>query len=92
MMKSGDELYIEGNVLNAVFNGKKYSLVRFSKKFENVIANFRVQGYYPKSAKIRFIVAWTGEGDSEETVLIFPRFVLGGDASLLGLGLFGQIT
>ena len=37
MLKSGDELYIEGNDLNAVFNGKKYSLVRFSKKFENSI-------------------------------------------------------
>lgn len=77
MMKSGDELYIEGNVLNAVFNGKTYSLVRFSKKFENVIANFRVQGYYPKSVKIRFIVAWTGEGDSEETALILPEVCFG---------------
>ncbi len=77
MLKSGDELYIQGNILNAVFNGKTYSVVRFSKKFENDMANFAMQGYYPISAKIRFIVAWTAEGDSEETALILPEVCLG---------------
>jgi hypothetical protein len=34
------------------------------------------KGYYVKSAKINFIVAWKGKEDAEETAVILPELVL----------------
>ena len=76
-LKSGDELIIRGNELYREQNGKFYPAAYFSKKFRDDIANLASQGYYPKKAKIRFIVAWKGENDETETAIILPEVYFG---------------
>lgn len=31
------------------------------------------KGYYPKSAEVRFVVAWKGEEDTEETPIVLAN-------------------
>ncbi|MGN0604749.1 MAG: RecQ family ATP-dependent DNA helicase [Oscillospiraceae bacterium] len=76
-LKSGDELIIRGNELYREQNGKFYPAALFSKKFRDDIAKLANQGYYPKKAKIRFIVAWKGENDETETAIILPEIYFG---------------
>lgn len=76
-LKSGDELIIRGNELYREQNGKFYPAAFFSKKFRDDIARLASQGYYPKKAKIRFIVAWKGENDETETAIILPEIYFG---------------
>ncbi|MGN0587678.1 MAG: UvrD-helicase domain-containing protein, partial [Oscillospiraceae bacterium] len=72
-LKSGAELLIRGNELFAEHDGKFYPAAYFSKKFREDAAKIARLGYYPLKAKIRFIAAWKGEGDEEETAIILPE-------------------
>ena len=76
-MKSGEELIIRGNILYVLRNGKVYPVVCFSKKFKDEIAKMLEQGYCPTKAKIRFIVAWKGKEDTEDTAVILPEIYFG---------------
>ena len=76
-LKSGEELIIRGNILYVLRNGKVYPVVCFSKKFKDEIAKMLEQGYCPTKAKIRFIVAWKGKEDTEDTAVILPEIYFG---------------
>ena len=53
-------------------NGKLTELLRFSNKFIKYINKIISEGYVPCDAKIRFICAWRGKGDTEESAVILP--------------------
>lgn len=75
--KSGEELIIRGNTLYMLRNEKIYPVVCFSRKFKDEIAAQARNGYYPIKAKVRFIVAWKGKEDVEETAVILPEIYFG---------------
>lgn len=72
-MKSGDELIIRGSELYAEYSEKYYPAAHFSKKFRDKIADIAKLGYYPAKAKIRFVAAWKGENDEQESAIILPE-------------------
>lgn len=75
--KSGEELIIRENTLYMLRNEKIYPVVCFSRKFKDEIAAQARNGYYPIKAKVRFIVAWKGKEDVEETAVILPEIYFG---------------
>lgn len=75
--KSGEELIIRGNTLYMLRSEKIYPVVSFSKKFIDEIEAQARNGYYPINAKVRFIVAWKGKEDVEETAVILPEIYFG---------------
>lgn len=76
-LKSGDELIIRGDTLYVMKNGKIYPVIHFSKKFKEERDKMAEQGYFPTKAKIRFIVAWKGKEDTEDTAVILPEIYFG---------------
>lgn len=54
-------------------HGKPYPLVRFSRKCIGRLQKLMNSGYYPYSAEVRFIVAWKGKKDTEESAVILPN-------------------
>ncbi len=59
---NGDYLYHDGN-----------AIVRFSNRFKETIQKYKTLGYEPYTAKIRFIVAWRHEGESEDIAVVLPN-------------------
>ena len=51
--------------------------VKLSQKCQQQLADLGKRGYRIKNAEIRFIAAWKGEDDTEETAIILPTLYLG---------------
>lgn len=47
-------------------------VVCFSRKYVGKMAKLKAKGYEPDSAKIRFVVAWKGRDDTQESVILLP--------------------
>ena len=62
--------------LHALTNGMPMPVVRYSKAFRDRLQRLTDRGYRPYSAKIRFILAWKGKEDAEETAIVLPDIVL----------------
>ena len=62
--------------LHAWVNGKAMPVVRYSKAFRERLKRLTDRRYRPYSSKIRFILAWKGKEDAEETAIVLPDIVL----------------
>lgn len=75
-LRSGDALQLEGEYLYAVIDGKLVKVLKFSKAFKDKLESLKEKGYEPSSATIRFILAWKGKEDENETAIILPDLCL----------------
>ena len=57
------------------------SVAALSQKMRNELQKKHEQGYQVQAASINFIVAWRGEGDTEEWAVLLPEIVLQKDIS-----------
>lgn len=75
-LRSGDNLQLEEDHLCAVVNGKLLRVIRYSKAFKEKLDLLKGKGYEPSSATIRFILAWKGKEDENETAVALPDLCL----------------
>ena len=75
-LRSGDILQTEENNLCAVIDGKLVKIVKYSKAFKEKLDNLKEKGYTPSSAAIRFVLAWKGKDDENETPIVLPDLYL----------------
>ena len=71
-LRSGEPLTADGPYL--VINGRR--IIKLSHKCQEQLSVLAKRGYTIKNAEIRFIVAWKGENDTEETAIILPTLYL----------------
>lgn len=69
-LRSGTKLKPDDAYLSAELNGRVVHVAKFSKAFYEIVGNLKEKGYEPSSAEVRFIVAWKGEDDAEETPIL----------------------
>lgn len=69
-LRSGMRLSVHGSELLCEWNGKVYSVLKFSAKCNEEIKRYALKGYKPVYARIRFICAWKGKSDEEECAVI----------------------
>ena len=75
-LRSGDVLQLEEEHLCAVINGKLVKVIKYSKAFKEKLDFLKAKGYEPTTATIRFILAWKGKDDENETAIILPDICL----------------
>lgn len=71
-LRSGTELYIDGEFMCAKIENKTVRVLKFSKACISRIEELEKKGYHPYGGAVRFIVAWKGEGDDTQTAVILP--------------------
>lgn len=69
---SGHHMIVKGHSMYIDDNGNLTELLRFSNKSIKYINKIISEGYVPCDAKIRFICAWKGKGDTDESAVILP--------------------
>ena len=69
-LRSGDHLSIRGNRLFVMVSGKLQPVLQFSAKCRDDIKKLSDSGFLPYDAVIRFICAWKGKEDKDETAVI----------------------
>ncbi len=79
-LRSGDRLSFdkpfEGPYLTAEIGGKTLRVAKLSSKCLARLQELAQKGYRPHAAMVRFIVAWKGKEDTEETAVVLPDLVL----------------
>lgn len=71
-LRSGDVLQVEDEYLSAVVDGKIIRVIKYSKAFKERLDGLKAKGYRPSFATIRFVLAWKGKEDENETAIILP--------------------
>ena len=61
---------------NGCLSIRKIPLIKYSKSFKDRLLTLEKSGYHVHEAQIRFILAWKGENDSEECLIILPDITL----------------
>lgn len=74
--RSGDILQLEEEHLCAVIDGKLVKVIKYSKAFKERLDFLKAKGYEPTAAAIRFVLAWKGKNDEDETAIILPDLCL----------------
>lgn len=69
-LKSGDHLSVKYNRLYAQANGKVLPVLQFSSKCNENVKQLIASGYISYDSVIRFICAWKGKEDTEESAVI----------------------
>ena len=69
-LRSGTKLKMDDVYLVAELNGRDVRVAKLSKAFVETLEKLKDKGYSPKSAEVRFVVAWKGEEDTEETPIL----------------------
>ena len=69
-LRSGTKLRLDDVYLVAELNGRDVRVAKLSKAFVETLEKLQGKGYSPNSAEVRFVVAWKGEEDTEETPII----------------------
>lgn len=69
-LKSDMHLTVRGSRLYVQMNGELKSVLQFSSKCSERINQLISSGYTPYDAAIRFICAWKGKDDKEESAII----------------------
>ena len=69
-LRSGTKLKLDDIYLVAELNGRDVRVAKLSKAFVETLEKLKDKGYSPKSAEVRFVVAWKGEEDTEETPIV----------------------
>jgi ATP-dependent DNA helicase RecQ len=72
-LRSGQPLCFDDGYLRLPSGGK---VACISNKIREELQGWAEKGYYVKSAKINFIVAWKGKEDVEETAVLLPELML----------------
>lgn len=75
-LRSGDALSISDNLLRAKMNGREIPIAKFSRAFSEKLLQLQTKGYRPEKAHVNFVVAWKGEEDTEETLVVLPTLYL----------------
>ena len=78
-LQSGMHLFVKGNRLFIQSNGKLLPVLQFSAKCNDDVKKLISSGYTPYDAVIRFICAWKGKEDTEETAVILADVYFHGD-------------
>ncbi|MCD7755421.1 MAG: RecQ family ATP-dependent DNA helicase [Firmicutes bacterium] len=71
-LRSGRPLSVSGEYLSADAGGRTVRVAKLSRSCRETLQKLLRSGYVPQSANIRFIVAWQGMNDTEETLVILP--------------------
>lgn len=71
-LSSGMKLTVENNRLYTHTKYGTFSILQFSKKCYEKIKEIIAEGYAINYAKIRFICAWKGKNDEDESAIILP--------------------
>ena len=69
-LRSGKELKVDDVYITAELNGRDVRVAKFSKSFVEKLQNLKQKGYSPVVGNVRFIVAWKGDEDEEETPVL----------------------
>lgn len=69
-LRSGMHLTVSGKQLFTNLNGKLFPVAKISKDWNIKISGLISSGYTPYDAVIRFICAWRGKDDTEDTAVI----------------------
>lgn len=69
-LHSGAELYLDGEYLSAEVENRTVRVAKYSKACLARIEELLKKGYCLHGAKVRFIMAWKGEADDDETAVI----------------------
>lgn len=69
-LRSGTALKIDDVYLSAELHGRDVRVAKFSKTFVEMLEKLKNKGYAPTSSEVRFIVAWKGEEDDQETPIL----------------------
>lgn len=75
-LQSGMPLDFDGIYLTAVIEGVKRKVAKLSQGCVKMIEELSSKGYSPVSAKVRFIVAWKEDTDTEESAAILADLYL----------------
>lgn len=71
-LRSGSTLFLSDAYLLAELKGRRVPIAKLSKACRDRLQLLRQRGYIPCSANVRFIVAWKGKEDTEETFIVLP--------------------
>ena len=71
-LRAGMPLVWQKEYLCTDTGGKLTQVARFSKAFIENLNQLEKKGYAPLSASVRFVVAWKGQEDTEETPVLLP--------------------
>lgn len=69
-LHSGSPLQLDQQYLTAQCNGKPFRAAKLSQACTARIEELRKKGYRPVSAEVRFLVAWKGREDEQETAVL----------------------
>lgn len=75
-LRSGTKLKMDEVYLTAELNGRDVRVAKLSKAFVETLEKLKEKGYAPNVAVIRFIVAWKGKIDIEETPILLLEVYL----------------
>ncbi len=75
-LRSGMSLGVHDGCLWIRANSRLVPVACFSKAFKDKLSRWAAKGYFPVSATIRFVVAWKGENDENETFIVLPAVKL----------------
>lgn len=69
-IRSGMRLEVEEGYLSVEINSRKVRVAKLSKACVTNLGNLAKKGYFPTSAEARFVVAWKGKEDTDETAVL----------------------
>ena len=75
-LRSGMQLSVRDGCLWVKAKSGQVPVASFSKAFKDQLARWAAKGYFPVSAAIQFVVAWKGENDEKETLILLPTIKL----------------
>lgn len=58
---------------NSCLNINNHDVLKFSKKFKEKVEARKRQGYFPKSAKVNYIINWKKKEQDEEIRIVLPE-------------------
>lgn len=75
-LRSGAKLEVKGTGLYVQAQGRPVCVARLSKSCQERLQSLYAKGYRPLCASIRFLVAWRGQEDEDETAVLLPDLLL----------------
>lgn len=73
---SGRELQIAGDFLSIELGNRTVRILKYSQACARRLAELEQKGYQLYKAIVRFVVAWQGEKDDEESAILLPDLYL----------------
>jgi ATP-dependent DNA helicase RecQ len=73
---SGAELHTDGDYFSAELDDHTVRIAKMSKACAARLHELSEKGYLPYKAIVRFVVAWKGNEDKDETAIVLPDLYL----------------